>query len=65
MAINFGAMSVPGGNPGDSSLGQQVAGESELERKKRLLAQKNQQQLPLGLSSLASGYGAALNTNTY
>jgi hypothetical protein len=44
------------------SIGDQVAGESEEMRRKRLQAIAASKQLPTGLSSLADGYGAALTT---
>jgi hypothetical protein len=64
--LNIG-MSVPGANTGGSlydlaSAGQQVNDEEEEQRKKRLQSIKSGQQLPGGLASLASGYGAALST---
>jgi hypothetical protein len=57
-------MSVPGatGSLYDSaSAGQQVQDETEEQRRKRLQAMKNAQQLPGGVSSLAQGYGAAIS----
>jgi hypothetical protein len=63
MALNIG-MSVPGSSGSslyDSlSPAQQVEGETEEERRKRLQAMQNAKQLPSGMSSLAAGYGAAL-----
>lgn len=57
MANNPMAMSVPGAS--DTSLADQVAGESELQRRKRLQQQQLQSKLPIGQSSLAAGYSAA------
>jgi hypothetical protein len=63
-------MSVPGATrPGASalmdgaapSLSDQVAGETEEQRKKRLQAMQASRQLPVGMSSLADGYGSALS----
>jgi hypothetical protein len=63
-SLNIG-MSVPGANGGSlydsASAGQQVENETEEERRKRLQAMKNAQQLPGGVSSLAAGYGQALS----
>lgn len=56
-------MSVPGASSlmGQPSLANQVAGETEEQRKKRLLAQQNGQKLPTGMNSLAPGYGDLLS----
>lgn len=58
------ALSVPGATDLGlgSTLGQQVADETDEERKKRLLSQTQQRILPgtSGASSLMSGYGAAV-----
>lgn len=51
-----GASSLMGSAP---SLADQVAGETAEQRKKRMQAMQNSQQLPVGMSSLASGYGSA------
>lgn len=57
-------MPVPGASalmaPQQPSLADQVAGETEEQRKKRLAALAASKQLPVGMSSLADGYGAAL-----
>lgn len=59
-------MSVPGAtalmpsSAGQSSPADQVAGETEEERKKRLQKLQAARQLPVGGASLAQGYGAAL-----
>jgi hypothetical protein len=61
MALNIG-MAVPGASSlmgAAPSLGDQVAGESEEARKRRLLAMQTSREPPTG-SSLAAGYGAAL-----
>lgn len=54
-------MSVPGASAlmGAPSLSEQVAGETEEQRRKRLMALQAAKQLPVGASSLAGGYGAA------
>jgi hypothetical protein len=43
-----------------ASIADQVSGETEAERRKRLAGMKASQQLPNGMSSLAEGYGSAL-----
>lgn len=55
-------MSVPGASSlyNAPSVGDQVAGETEEQRRKRLLKLQAAKQLPVGQSSLAQGYGAAL-----
>jgi hypothetical protein len=54
-------MSVPGASSlFPPSPADQVAGESEEERKRRLQKLQAARQLPSGSSSLAQGYGAAL-----
>lgn len=55
-------MPVPGASAlfGQPSIAQQVAGETEEQRKKRLAGIEAGKQLPVGMSSLAEGYGAAL-----
>jgi hypothetical protein len=61
-----GQMTMPGASAlmGTApSLGQQVAGETADERKKRLQAMQASKQLPVGMSSLAPDYGAALSTS--
>lgn len=66
MAANQIGMSVPGASSlmGQApSLGDQVAGETADQRKKRLMALQNSKQLPVGMSSLAPDYGAALGTS--
>lgn len=57
-------MSVPGASSlyGSPSVADQVAGETEEERKKRLQKLQAARQLPVGSSSLAAGYGAAFGT---
>jgi hypothetical protein len=63
MATNQIGMSVPGAGASsltDASLADQVAGETEEERKKRLAQLQASRQLPSGVSSLAQGYGSAL-----
>jgi hypothetical protein len=57
-------MSVPGASSlyGTPSLAQQVQGETEEQRRKRLQALQAARQLPQGASSLGQGYGAALGT---
>lgn len=55
-------MSVPGASDlmGRNSTADQVAGETEEQRKKRLQRLQAAQQLPAGVSSLGQGYGSAL-----
>lgn len=56
-------MSVPGASSlmsGAPSLSDQVAGETDDQRRKRLQALQASKQLPVGMSSLADGYGSAL-----
>ena len=56
-------MSVPGASNlmgAPPSIGDQVAGETEDQRRKRLQALQASKQLPVGMSSLADGYGSAL-----
>lgn len=62
MAAQIG-MSVPGASSlmGAPSLADQVAGETEEQRRKRLQGQQAAQQLPAGMSSLAAGYGSAIS----
>jgi len=47
---------------GQTPVGQQVSGETEEERRKRLAQQRMAQGLPSGASSLGAGYGAAFGT---
>ncbi len=54
-------MSVPGASSLMGSPADQVAGETEEQRKKRLKAMQDAKQLPVGMSSLADGYGSALS----
>ena len=58
-------MAVPGASSlmsaGASSPADQVAGETEEERRKRLQKLQAARQLPVGGASLAQGYGAALS----
>lgn len=65
MAANPIGMSVPGASSimsGAPSIGDQVAGETDDQRRKRLQALQASKQLPVGMSSLAEGYGSALST---
>jgi hypothetical protein len=60
-ALSSIGMSVPGSmTDAQSSLAQQVQGETDEERKKRLAQLRAAQGLPAGVSSLAQGYGSAL-----
>jgi hypothetical protein len=43
------------------SLSDQVAGETEEQRRKRLAAMAASRQMPVGMSSLAGGYGDSLS----
>lgn len=63
MASPYPNMSVPGASPlaNGAGLADQVAGESEEQRKKRLAALRASQQMPTGMSSLADGYGDAIS----
>ena len=64
MADNAIGMSVPGATSAlmnGVSLAGQVAGETADARRKRLQALQASKQLPVGLSSLAAGYGSSLN----
>jgi hypothetical protein len=56
-------MSVPGASNlmEAPALADQVAGETEEQRRKRLAAMQANRQLPAGISSLAPDYGAALS----
>jgi hypothetical protein len=56
-------MSVPGASSlmDQPSMADQVAGETEEERRKRLQAMQASKQLPVGMSSLADGYGSAMS----
>lgn len=57
-------MAVPGATQlMPPSPADQVAGETEEQRKKRLQKLQAAQQLPVGAASLAQGYGAALGTS--
>lgn len=60
-AGNTIGMSVPGASALMPSPADQVAGETEDQRKKRLQKLQAAQQLPVGAASLAAGYGAALS----
>lgn len=65
-AANPIGMSVPGASSlmtGAPSLADQVAGETEDQRRKRLQQLQASKQLPVGMSSLADGYGSALATS--
>jgi hypothetical protein len=55
-----GATSLMGGGP--PSIADQVKGETEEERRKRLLKMQAAKQLPVGASSLGQGYGTALGS---
>lgn len=44
-------------------MASQVAGETEEQRKKRLANMQAAKQLPVGMSSLADGYGSAMSTS--
>jgi hypothetical protein len=56
-------MSVPGASSlmDQPSLADQVAGETEEQRRKRLQAMNAAKSLPAGISSLAPDYGAAMS----
>jgi len=56
-------MPVPGASAlmGQPSIGQQVAGETDEQRRKRLASLQAAKQLPVGVSSLAQDYGSALS----
>lgn len=58
-------MSVPGASAlmGGVSPADQVKGETDEERKKRMAAITGARQLPAGMTSLADGYGSALSTS--
>lgn len=58
-------MSVPGASSlmDQTSMASQVAGETEEQRKKRLANMQAAKQLPVGMSSLADGYGSAMSTS--
>lgn len=55
-------MSVPGASElmDRASPADQVAGETEEEKRKRLQRLQASKQLPVGVSSLAPGYGSAM-----
>jgi hypothetical protein len=57
-------MSVPGASSlmDQPSIANQVAGETEEQRRKRMQAMQGAKQLPIGISSLADGYGSAMTT---
>lgn len=61
--MNAIGMSIPGASSlmDAKSIGDQVAGETDEQRKKRLQNMKVAQQLPVGMSSLADGYGSAMS----
>ena len=62
-AGNTIGMSVPGATSlYPPSPADQVAGETEEERKKRLQKLQAARQLPVGAASLAQDYGAALGS---
>lgn len=56
-------MSVPGASSlmDAPSMADQVAGETEEQRRKRLAGMQAAKQLPVGMSSLADGYGSAMS----
>lgn len=56
-------MSVPGASSlmDQPSMADQVAGETEEQRRKRLAGMQAAKQLPAGISSLADGYGSAMS----
>jgi len=56
-------MSVPGASDlmGQSSMADQVADETEEQRRKRMAAMAMSKQLPVGISSLGEGYGSAMS----
>ena len=59
-------MAVPGASSlmtGAPSLADQVAGETDEQRRKRLQQLAASKQLPVGMSSLAEGYGSALSAS--
>ena len=60
MASAFGNMSVPGASALMPNLSDQVAGETEEQRKKRMQAMQQSRQEPGASALLGSGYGAAL-----
>jgi hypothetical protein len=53
-------MTISGSSSLTPSLADQVAGETADARRKRLQALQASKQLPVGMSSLADGYGSAL-----
>ena len=64
MAVpNTVGMSIPGASSimGGPSLSDQVNNETDEERRKRLQALAGAKQLPVGMSSLADGYGSAMS----
>ncbi len=60
-ANNQIGMSVPGASDLMPAIGDQVANETEEQRKKRLQNIAASKQLPVGASSLAPDYGSALS----
>ena len=63
MPANTIGMSVPGASAlMPPSPADQVAGETEEERRKRLQKLQAARQLPVGQSAIGQGYGAALGT---
>jgi hypothetical protein len=65
MAAPAIGMSVPGASSlmSGASMADQVGAETDEQRRKRLQALQASKQLPVGMSSLAAGYGAALSTS--
>lgn len=66
MPANPIGMSVPGASSlmtGAPSIGDQVAGETDEQRRKRLQQLAASKQLPVGMSSLAADYGSAISTS--
>lgn len=55
-------MSVPGASSlmDQAAPADQLAGETAEQKRKRLQAMQNAKQLPVGMSSLADGYGSAM-----
>lgn len=60
IGMSTGVSAMPG--MGAPSIADQVAGETEEQRRKRLQMLQAARQLPVGQSSLGAGYGAALGS---
>jgi hypothetical protein len=58
-------MSVPGASSlmDQLSMADQVAGETAEQRRKRMAGMQAAKQLPVGMSSLADGYGSAMSVS--